>query len=60
MSIVGGKTKVLKMNLSNAVALDFDWLAKKIYWSDVTDSASKIMRMNADGTGEEVILLFTC
>ena len=47
---------VMKLNLTNAVALDFDWAERMIYWSDVTSSVSKIMRMFDNGTGEQVCI----
>ena len=37
-------------NLTNAVALDFDWQERKLYWSDTTSTQSRIMRMNEDGS----------
>ena len=40
-----GKTTLLVRNLTNAVALDFDWENRCIYWSDVTKSISSISRM---------------
>ena len=40
--------------LTNAVALDFDWDGMKIYWSDVTQQDSRISVMNMDGTNRTV------
>ena len=56
VSIHGGKIMVIKLNLTNAVALDFDWVERRIYWSDVTSSVSKIMRMYENGTDTQVTL----
>ena len=52
VSLNGGEAMVLKLNLTNAVALDFDWAEKMIYWSDVTSSLSKIIRMHENGSTE--------
>ena len=49
ITLTGTAVHLLAMNLTNAVALDFDWQGRHIYWSDVTSSASKIMRMSVDG-----------
>ena len=35
-------------DLTNAVALDFDYQEQKIYWSDVTSTASTISSMDYD------------
>lgn len=40
-----GHSALIAHNLSNAVALDFDWETKCYYWSDVTSTISKIKRM---------------
>ena len=34
--------------MTNAVALDFDYQEQKIYWSDVTSTASTISSMDYD------------
>ena len=41
---------LIVQNLTNAVALDFDWQERKLYWSDTTSTQSRIMRMNEDGS----------
>ena len=41
---------LIVQNLTNAVALDFDWQERKLYWSDTTSTQSRIMRMNDDGS----------
>jgi integrin beta 2 len=43
---VSGTVDLMVMNLQNAVALDFDWLEQKVYWSDVTSTGSNITRMS--------------
>ncbi len=45
---------LIAANLTNAVALDFDWKDQKIYWSDVTQQDSRISVMNMDGTEKKV------
>ena len=47
-----GTVDLMVMNLHNAVALDFDWLEKKVYWSDVTSTGSNITRMSIDNPNE--------
>lgn len=44
-----GHADLLLHNLSNAVAIDFDWNRKFIYFSDVTVHKSEIIRMKWDG-----------
>ncbi len=43
-----GNTELLIHNLSNAVALDFDWNEKYVYYSDVTSVKSEIARIKLD------------
>ncbi|XP_044727187.1 prolow-density lipoprotein receptor-related protein 1 isoform X2 [Chrysoperla carnea] len=45
-----GNVQLLAHNLTNAVALDFDWEDSYIYWSDVTALGSSIRRMKLDRT----------
>lgn len=48
-----GHTTLLVHNLSNAVALDYEWTSNCIFWSDVTALGSSIKRMcnpKANGT----------
>lgn len=40
-----GHSTLLAHNLSNAVALDFDWETQCYFWSDVTSTVSKIKRL---------------
>lgn len=42
-----GKVEILAHNLSNAVALDFDWNQKYLYYSDVTTTHSEISRYDS-------------
>ncbi|XP_050504790.1 prolow-density lipoprotein receptor-related protein 1 isoform X2 [Diabrotica virgifera virgifera] len=40
-----GHSSLLAHNLTNAVALDFDWATQCIYWSDVAQLGSSIKRL---------------
>lgn len=40
-----GHVTLIAHNLSNAVALDYDWDSKCYFWSDVTSTVSKIKRL---------------
>lgn len=42
---LNGQSTLLAHNLSNAVALDYDWDTQCIYWSDVTSVGSSIKRI---------------
>lgn len=57
---VDGRSKghVLAVNLTNAVAVDYDWLEQRVYWSDITSASSRIGRVFINGTGFEVITSF--
>jgi integrin beta 2 len=55
MSMVG-HMEILIKNITNAVALDFDWLEKCIYWSDVTALRSSIKRLCPNDTEPKVSL----
>ena len=51
-----GDEVIIAQNLSNSVALDYDWEASCIYWSDVTAFGSSIKRLcnisiNGSATG---------
>jgi len=43
-----GAVTLLTSNLTNAVALDFHWKTKCIYWSDITVHGSSIRSMFND------------
>lgn len=45
MNLARGDATLLAHNLSNGVALDFDWASQCIYWSDVTRQISRIRRL---------------
>lgn len=40
-----GHSTLLVHNLTNAVALDYDWNTKCYFWSDITSSGSKIRKL---------------
>lgn len=42
---LSGHATLLAHNLTNVVALDYDWRSKCIYWSDVTTVGSSIKRL---------------
>ncbi|XP_055591150.1 low-density lipoprotein receptor-related protein 1 [Uranotaenia lowii] len=52
---MGGMMSILVHNLSNAVALDYDWDTKCYYWSDVTSVVSSIKRMCLTSNKTEVL-----
>ncbi|XP_055528067.1 prolow-density lipoprotein receptor-related protein 1 [Wyeomyia smithii] len=52
---LSGSMTILAHNLSNAVALDFDWETKCYYWSDVTSVVSSIKRMCLSSNKTEVL-----
>lgn len=46
------KGHVIK-NLTNAVAVDYDWIEQRVYISDVTSTSSRIIRVFFNGSGFE-------
>ena len=54
VTLDGRMINLIAKDLDNAVALDFDWMERRIYWSDVTSTGSNISRMFENGTGKEV------
>lgn len=40
-------------NLTNAVALDYDWLEQCLYWSDVTEYGSSLKRLCGNDTSQD-------
>lgn len=52
---LSGHITLLAHNLTNAVALDFDWEEECIYWSDVTALRSSIKRFCVGNTSYQVI-----
>ena len=54
ISLDGNQISLVASDLINAVALDYDWAERRIYWSDVTSQNSSIQRMHDDGTHKEV------
>lgn len=52
---LNGVETLIAHNLSNAVALDYDWETKCYYWSDVSAQVSKIKRLcQHDNKTEEI------
>ncbi|GFY45676.1 low-density lipoprotein receptor-related protein 1 [Trichonephila inaurata madagascariensis] len=51
----GYDTELLARNLTNSVALDFDWLENCLYWSDVTALGSSIKRMCLSTPGHQLL-----
>lgn len=45
---------LLFQGLNNAVALDFHYAERMIYWTDVTTQGSMIRRMRMNGSNMEV------
>uniref|UniRef100_A0A8D2LBK3 Prolow-density lipoprotein receptor-related protein 1 n=1 Tax=Varanus komodoensis TaxID=61221 RepID=A0A8D2LBK3_VARKO len=54
LSLDGSNYTLLKQGLNNAVALDFDYRAQMIYWTDVTTQGSMIRRMHINGSNVQV------
>lgn len=54
----GHNSRLLVNNLTNAVALDFDYNEKCLYWSDVTALGSSLKRLCENSTEHEVNGLF--
>lgn len=48
---LNGLSTLRAHNLTNAVALDYDWAEQCIYWSDVTSLGSSIKRLCGSGDG---------
>jgi integrin beta 2 len=55
ITIDGSNVYLHAQNLNRAVALDFDWKEKRIYWSDITTSNSNISRMFLNGSDSKVL-----
>ncbi|KAF7240342.1 Low-density lipoprotein receptor-related protein 1 [Varanus komodoensis] len=55
LSLDGSNYTLLKQGLNNAVALDFDYRAQMIYWTDVTTQGSMIRRMHINGSNVQVL-----
>ena len=60
VTLNGSTINLVAKDLDNAVALDFDWLERRIYWSDVTSTGSNISRMFENGTEREVTCFAKC
>ena len=56
VGVDGSNYTTLQVNVTNAVALDYDWEERMIYWSDVTLQNSKISRANITHGTTEVSL----
>nr|XP_022909737.1 low-density lipoprotein receptor-related protein 1 isoform X1 [Onthophagus taurus] len=52
-----GRHTILVHNLSNAVALDFDWKSNCYFWSDVVVTGSKIMKLCENATNKTTTIL---
>ncbi|XP_076313100.1 LDL receptor protein 1 isoform X3 [Tachypleus tridentatus] len=55
VDLVNHSTELVAQNLTNAVALDFDWSEKCLYWSEVTTTGSSINRMCNNQTVPQVL-----
>eukprot|EP00057_Strongylocentrotus_purpuratus_P026506 XP_011680980.1 PREDICTED: low-density lipoprotein receptor-related protein 1 isoform X3 [Strongylocentrotus purpuratus] len=55
VGVDGSNYTTLQVNVTNAVALDYDWEERMIYWSDVTLQNSKISRANITHGTTEVL-----
>ncbi|KDR21144.1 hypothetical protein L798_04073, partial [Zootermopsis nevadensis] len=53
---LNGRSTLRAHNLTNAVALDYDWAEQCIYWSDVTALGSSIKRFCGTGDGSYQVL----
>ncbi|XP_022111824.1 prolow-density lipoprotein receptor-related protein 1-like [Acanthaster planci] len=51
----GANYRLVTRELTNAVALDFDYEEDRIYWTEVTHQNSTISRMFLNGTGPEIL-----
>ena len=52
LAALNGTSDVLVHNQSNAVAVDFDWQSKCIFWSDVTSRGSSLRKVCGWDKGE--------
>ncbi|XP_067123645.1 low-density lipoprotein receptor-related protein 1 isoform X3 [Centruroides vittatus] len=55
MDLHGHDSELLARNLTNAVALDYDWEEKCLYWSDVTALGSSLTRMCLNKSNHEIL-----
>ena len=56
---LNGRSTLRAHNLTNAVALDYDWAEQCIYWSDVTSLGSSIKRLCGSGDDSYQVILST-
>jgi len=56
---LNGLSTLRAHNLTNAVALDYDWAEQCIYWSDVTSLGSSIKRLCGSGDGSYQVTINT-
>lgn len=54
----GIETEMLVNNLSNAVAVDYDYTESCYYWSDITSQGSTIKRKCGDKPSEVFLFFF--
>ena len=52
LAALNGTSDVLVHNQSNAVAVDFDWESKCVFWSDVTSRGSSLRKVCGWDKGE--------
>ena len=52
LAALNGTSEILVHNQSNAVAVDFDWESKCVFWSDVTSRGSSLRKVCGWDKGE--------
>jgi low-density lipoprotein receptor-related protein 1 (alpha-2-macroglobulin receptor) len=57
VSFKGDQRFLVRANLTNAVALDFEWTSQCLFWSDVTPSASSISKWCLNDPADHVEIL---
>lgn len=54
VNMTTGSSAILFSNLTNAVAVDYDWKEQYVYWTDITSFNSSINRMPFNNTFHKV------